>query len=285
MTEIERSEHLKERPGNTKQVSQAVKWVFTLNNYSDEEYEKSVFLFKNSENIKSYIVGKEVGKSGTPHLQGFIHTVKRIRPSELGLSKRIHWEQAKGSPEKNYIYCSKEGNFVTNMKKPVIGNKGFNKNAPIIRLTAVLGDKLLPWQKVVVDLISKPPDDRTIIWIWDSLGNKGKSWLCKYLVMNKGAVLVEGSKKGVLNMALRNPSSLYIYDLERSMEDRVPYSSLEKLKNGLYMVDKYEGGMVCEDSPHVVVFANFKPDKSALSADRWHIMNLDKFEAEHGFSI
>lgn len=42
-------------------------WCFTLNNYSEKEYEtiKGV-------SCRYIVVGKEVGDSGTPHLQGYI---------------------------------------------------------------------------------------------------------------------------------------------------------------------------------------------------------------------
>lgn len=45
-------------------------WCFTLNNYTDEEIE----VFKKAARDCSYaIIGKEVGESRTPHLQGFFN--------------------------------------------------------------------------------------------------------------------------------------------------------------------------------------------------------------------
>jgi len=84
------------------------KWTFTLNNYSDEEYE---FMVK-SEKV-FLIMGKEVAPDTlTPHLQGFIYfkTEKSLKQMKK-LSSRAHWEMAMGNVEQNITYCSKEGNF------------------------------------------------------------------------------------------------------------------------------------------------------------------------------
>lgn len=82
-------------------------WCFTLNNYTSCEHAEllgaeSVYL----------CIGEEVGESGTPHLQGYIYfrTEKSLRQCRL-LSDRAHWEIARGSPEDNLAYCSKDGKF------------------------------------------------------------------------------------------------------------------------------------------------------------------------------
>lgn len=86
----------------------ARRWCFTLNNYTDEEYEQVSTTFSKN---KFYIIGKEIGKEGTPHLQGYVEFTNE--KSLIGLKKindRIHWEIAKGSKADNIKYCSKEGN-------------------------------------------------------------------------------------------------------------------------------------------------------------------------------
>lgn len=79
-------------------------WCFTLNNYTDEEVEGI-----ESWECKGVAFGKEVGESGTPHLQGFVHfenevTLKACR----ALSSRAHWERMRGSLAQNEAYCSKQ---------------------------------------------------------------------------------------------------------------------------------------------------------------------------------
>jgi hypothetical protein len=54
-----------------RQISPAIAWCFTLNNYTTDELEflSSSILGSGEYN---YIIGKEIGESGTPHLQGYI---------------------------------------------------------------------------------------------------------------------------------------------------------------------------------------------------------------------
>jgi hypothetical protein len=62
---------------------------------------------------------------------------------------------------------------------------------------------------------------------------------------------------------------ILLLDIPRSLEEYVSYQGIEEIKNGMFFNTHYEAKMVCYDSPHVVVFANFEPDLSKLSRDRW----------------
>jgi hypothetical protein len=91
-------------------------WVFTLNNYTEEEFR----VVQEDWECRFLVVGKEVGEEGTPHLQGYIvfPCIKRITGMKK-LSGRAHWEQAKGDADSNVAYCSKEGDVFTRGDKPV----------------------------------------------------------------------------------------------------------------------------------------------------------------------
>lgn len=104
--------------GNTNQNTQMAKrsrgWCWTLNNYSEAEYNK-IKMDMHNDTVEKWIIGKEIGSKGTPHLQGYIY-LKNARTFE-SMKKTIekaHWESAKGKPDQNYNYCSKEGNFECN---------------------------------------------------------------------------------------------------------------------------------------------------------------------------
>lgn len=77
-------------------------WCYTLNNYTDEDVEQ----FKAFE-CKRHRCCKEVGESGTPHLQGFITFGKSMRLGALKkLNDRTHWEPCKVK-EASLNYCTK----------------------------------------------------------------------------------------------------------------------------------------------------------------------------------
>lgn len=92
--------------------SQYKSWCFTLNNYSDEEYSGICECLRHS--AEYFVVGKEVGQQGTPHLQGYCRFSKGLRLSAIRnqLSPRGHYEVARGTPADNRVYCTKGGDFV-----------------------------------------------------------------------------------------------------------------------------------------------------------------------------
>lgn len=92
-------------------MSQSKYFSFTLNNYTDEEYSG---ILRSLECLTDYfIVGKETGDQGTPHLQGYCAFKKRYRftGAKKAISPRCHIEVSRGTPADNRIYCSKEGDF------------------------------------------------------------------------------------------------------------------------------------------------------------------------------
>ena len=82
-------------------------WCFTLNNYSDEEYERLQGL-----DCRYIVLGKEVGLFGTPHIQGFVVMHKAVRMSAMKkVNLRAHWESARGSAQQAAEYCKKDGDY------------------------------------------------------------------------------------------------------------------------------------------------------------------------------
>ncbi|AHH31485.1 replication-associated protein [Dragonfly larvae associated circular virus-10] len=105
-----------------KQGSQGERWCFTLNNYTEKDVasitEKLTF-----SNCVFAKVGKEIGDSGTPHLQGFIHLRKRLRLACLKklVGDRAHCEVARGTDKDNESYCGKDSDVVLTIGEPTIG--------------------------------------------------------------------------------------------------------------------------------------------------------------------
>ena len=87
---------------------QARNWCFTLNNPENGDY--AFFKEFIQCNCGYGIMQFERGESGTKHIQGYIQLTKKNRIGWLKshLSDRAHFEKAKGTPEQNKAYCSKE---------------------------------------------------------------------------------------------------------------------------------------------------------------------------------
>jgi len=101
---------------------QSIRYCFTWNNYVDNVYE---ILWDFTQQYCSYMVyGKEVGDSGTPHLQGFF-TLKK-KESIVGLRKKgmdCHLEATKGTSVQAAEYCKKDKDFVEFGTPPTPGKR------------------------------------------------------------------------------------------------------------------------------------------------------------------
>jgi hypothetical protein len=90
-------------------MSRSRSWCFTLNNYSEED---EVACHALALACKYIVIGKEVGESGTPHLQGFVYMEDKYSLSVMReWLSRAHWEPMKGTPLQAADYCKKDGDF------------------------------------------------------------------------------------------------------------------------------------------------------------------------------
>ncbi len=117
-------------------------------------------------------------------------------------------------------------------------------------------------------------DDRTIHWYWDAEGNSGKTAFCKYMYKWEQAVILQGGKYADIAYAMPEYPHMVLMNIPRSSELVVNYSAIEAIKDGLMFSGKYESKMKMWNPPHLVVFANFEPNKEQLSKDRWHVVKI-----------
>jgi Putative viral replication protein. len=101
-------------------VNQARHWCFTINNYTEAD----VALMYEWEKLAACLtVSKEIGESGTPHLQGYIgfKAMKRLAALKK-LHSKAHWEKSKSKDAD--IYCIKEGSeLIINMNNKKQGKR------------------------------------------------------------------------------------------------------------------------------------------------------------------
>jgi hypothetical protein len=170
--------------------SKSRSWCFTLNNYTDQEYE----YVKSIESVY-IIVGKEVGEGGTPHLQGFIYF---SNPKTLAFVKgkipRAHLEIAKGDVESNVTYCSKDGDIFESGVRPIsqkrkgeleIARFDDAKKAAIEgRLDDIPSDIFVRYyrtlKEIKKDFMRKPDDCEDICGVWIyGISGAGKSRMAR----------------------------------------------------------------------------------------------------------
>lgn len=244
-------------------------WTLTVNNPTNAIKAQVDSLVSTSE---KWILGNEVGDSGTPHIQGYIRFKNQIRFSTL--KKKVptaHWEKAKGTPDQNFRYCSKEGNYRSNFELKL--SREEIKDLVRKKYMDVLWR---PWQRDVIDVLDACSSERTIYWIYEANGNTGKTFLSKYLALRKGTIVCSGKANDIFNQVNNTIESgtvpkLVLVDIPRVSLDYVSYMAIECLKNGMLYSGKYEGGTCIFPSPTVVCFANEMPKICKLSKDRWQI--------------
>lgn len=140
-----------------------------------------------------------------------------------------------------------------------------------------LPKSLYSWQEELLEILDGPVCDRTIYWLWEPEGNVGKSKFAKWLSFHRGACKVAGKKSDIFHKA-KAGYKIFIIDIPRTVEDRVPYEAIEELKNGHIFSGKYESDEYLFNPPHVVCFANFAPREQAMSLDRWVVKDASFFE-------
>lgn len=162
-------------------------WCFTLNNYTKEDEEAIA-----NWTVNYVIYGREVGESGTPHLQGYMELDKKVRMSYVkkNYHQTMHLEMRRGKQSEAIDYCTKEGDVVEHGVKSE--GAGARTDLDRVRKTALeegmrhvtsyhnsqqirVAEKFLTYNEEPRDW---KPD---VKWIWGATGC-GKSRLARELV-------------------------------------------------------------------------------------------------------
>ncbi|AXH77105.1 MAG: putative viral replication protein [Cressdnaviricota sp.] len=252
--------------GNKKQHAERKHWILTVAWTDESKAPKSLELWLRR-HCDRYIMQLEKGEdTGYLHLQLSISLKKKARLTWLKnhFMKEAHCEIIRNQ-EKAFDYCMKED---TRVRGPwIYPSPAQPIQDPMNNL------EMKWWQRDILEKIKEKPDARTIYWYWDPDGGTGKTTFSKHLWLNHDVCFLQNAKKADMAYAY-NGERIVVCNLPRTCEEFVSYDALESLKDGMIFSGKYESGAKVFDNPHVIVFANFEPDKYKLSLDRWNVLRL-----------
>jgi hypothetical protein len=147
----------------------------------------------------------------------------------------------------------------------------------------VIEQQPYPWQTQILKIIEAKPSERKIYWIFDPLGNTGKSKLTKYLIFKEKALMLGwAAQKDLFYARAQNTQfNTIIFDFTRSGPESANiyeiFSSIETIKNAALFTSKWESGHVITKTPHIICFSNFLPTQPKyLSSDRWELYRVGK---------
>lgn len=135
----------------------------------------------------------------------------------------------------------------------------------------LLALKLRDYQQEWYDKLQEQ-NDRQILWIYDQIGNTGKSLFIKILCTKHNTFMM--TNKANDNAFRYNYEKYIILDISRDKQEYVSYGAIEQMKNGLVATGKYEGAQKLFPNPKIIVMANFAPETDKLSEDRWDIYEI-----------
>nr|QUQ60667.1 replication initiator protein [Tomato leaf curl New Delhi alphasatellite] len=290
---------------------QSRNWCFTLFSYV-------LPLFSSLPDWANYIIFQEEECPDTKrkHIQGYVNLKRPQRFSFLKkkLPDGAHIEQCKGSASSNRDYCRKDASRTAGpWEFGVFAESGSNKRKTMERFQEDpeelrLADPKLyrrclatrvnsefsglvlpvldrPWQCVAEKILDQRPDDRTIIWVYGSEGNEGKTTWAKKKIQ-EGWFYSRGGKGENIKYQYAEHLGHCVFDIPRQVEDNLQYTVLEEIKDRLIRSSKYEPiDFNCSDKVHVVVLSNFLPTLELEHNNRGEIIKKPLLSRDRVFFI
>lgn len=210
---------------------------------------------------EKYVIGNEIGADGYEHYQMRVQFRKPTSLESLvkfnkqwGLT--THWTP---SHVRDFAYCEKEGDYIRSWEGALAKYRNL---------------ELRPWQGQLIAELSEQ-NERQVSVVVDEVGNNGKSYLAKHLVIKYGYCYVPAMPnfEDYMFMAMAHPDAKgFIFDLPRAdtlQQKKSMWMAMETIKNG-YLYDKrYSFKEMWIEPPKMVVFANENPPSEVLTKDRW----------------
>lgn len=278
-------------------------WVFTWNSIKSKEND---FMLPDFKDVKKfldfytddYVFQEEQGdKTGRNHFQGLMKLKNRARHQTVLKAfsakfdsffvEQLTIDRMQGTWAEAYTYCSKSETRVGMLAEAVPQQPYEGEDINFLDSP----ERRYPWQNQISNKIFednqvtiKDPDDREITWVFDPIGNSGKSKFIKYLCSNSSDIVkITFGTAPQLRSAIIScgKKKVYIIDMPRTLaeEDSIAslISTLEDLKNG-FLVSVFYGKYqsLIMKPPHVIVFSNKRCPVNMMSMDRWFNCEINK---------
>lgn len=132
------------------------------------------------------------------------------------------------------------------------------------------------WQLELADRLSNDADDRTVEFIVDPDGGKGKTWFCRWMLTHNASTQILGiGKKSDIAYMVDETKSIFLFNVGRGQMEYLSYGLLEALKDRLLTSTKYQGSTkVWNTKNHVVVLSNEEPDYEKMTGDRYKVTTI-----------
>lgn len=272
---LDDTEILEETEETTK--FQSKEYFLTYHIKDGDSVDKQISKLLQCENLfEKYIFAEEWGKSGkTHHIQGaficktkqYATKLEKLFTNGVTLRKLKNWSWA-------FNYCQKEPYRKWTSEK-------IRKPLQLLDET-----KLYDYQEMILKIIAKEPDDRTITWCIGDYGI-GKTKLLKLICAKYNGYILPTTKSHALSQ---------IYKREKQIDDTIYcinltgdtsnyqknefFDIMECLKDGLFPAAfGTECNEMCIFNPrHLIVMANKEPDFKVTKIDkhRFNIFNVGK---------
>lgn len=229
---------------------------------------------------KKWTFQKEKGEGGYLHWQGRVSLKSKMRISELIKTQLhgipYHWSPTSNENKNNTFYVTK---IDSRIEGPWC-DKDIELYIPKQVREMV---SLYPFQKSIIEK-STVWDKRHINWVYQPVGNVGKSSLCSYMRAHKLGRPIPplNDYKDVMRMVYDVPTDrCYLFDMPKALKKdklRQLIAAIETIKDGYAFDDRYGFKEKIFDCPNIWVFSNRIPDLSTMSYDRWLIWTIKNKE-------
>lgn len=230
-------------------------WSFTLNNFTPDDIKR---LTNGIDGVDYIIFGKEIGTSGTPHLQGTVCFQSRKRLAQVKETiGKAHCTVTRYLTQ-SIEYCKKDGDYTELGTVPLTGQKGekrsdieeFKRSVKegvtcMVELRELHSNvcamyprfvkeyindcrekvmvephPLRDWQAKLYNTLKLKPDNREIIFVIDRKGNEGKSWFARYYndLHPSNSQIIIPGKKADMAYIVEETTRVFFFDCPRSKQ-------------------------------------------------------------------